>query len=72
MPANSLSRVKLAERFLARAEELVSIQLEIIVRLKRIQKSTEAAEKLLVKLQLGVKHAMEGRDLATALATASH
>jgi hypothetical protein len=72
MPANSLSRVKLAERFLARAEELVAIQLEIIARLKRFKKSTETAEKLLVKLQLGVKHAAEGRDLAAALATSLH
>ena len=72
MAANSLSRVKIAERFLARAEELVAIQLEIIVRLKRFKKSTDAAENLLVKLQLGVKHAMEGRDLAAALATRLH
>jgi hypothetical protein len=72
MPANSSCRFKLAERLLARAEELVSIQREIIARLKRVKSSTEAAENLLFKLELGVRHAMAGRDIAAALATKLH
>jgi uncharacterized protein (DUF342 family) len=72
MATNSSSRFKLAERLLARAEQLVSIQLEIIERLQRLKSSTETAEKLLKKLQLGVKNATEGRDLAAALATKLH
>jgi hypothetical protein len=72
MSINISSRFKLAERLLARAEELVSIQLEIIDRLRRLKSPTEAAERLLEKLQLGVKDAMAGRDLASAQATKLH
>jgi hypothetical protein len=72
MSTNISSRFMLAERLLARAEELVSIQLEIIDRLRRLKSPTEAAERLLEKLQLGVKDAMAGRDLASALATKLH
>ena len=72
MSANSSSRFKLAERLLARSEELVSIQVEIIERLKRLKSPTETAEKLLLKLEQGVRHATEGRDLAAALATKLH
>lgn len=72
MPANSLFRFKLAERLLARAQELVSIQLEIIARLKRLKSPTETAEKLLMKLELGVRNATADRDLAAALATKLH
>jgi hypothetical protein len=69
MPANSPSRFKLAERLLARAEELVCIQREIISRLNRIKSPTEAAEKLLLSLELSVRHATADRDRAAALAT---
>jgi hypothetical protein len=72
MSINISSRFRLAERLLARAEELVSIQLEIIDRLRRLKRPTETAERLLEKLQLGVKDAMAGRDLASELATKLH
>jgi hypothetical protein len=64
MSTNVSSRFKLAERLLARAEELVSIQLAIIDRLRRLKSPTVAVERLLEKLQLGVKDAMVDRDLA--------
>ena len=51
---------------------MVSIQVEIIERLKRLKSPTETADKLLLKLEQGVRHATEGRDLAAALATKFH